>query len=192
MVVILALSSDAASSQQTGATLGPFLHWLLPWATSLQIDAAHLVVRKAAHVTVYAVLAALWFRAFVRGRGWPPRASALVALVIALVWASVDEVHQSFTSARTAAAGDVLIDGTGAALAVAMGGLGWSVVFERAADFLLLIAAAGGAFFVAVDLATGVPASVLWVVTPVAMAALAARRWQRRQPQGFEAPPSGP
>jgi hypothetical protein len=141
---------------------------------------------------LYAVLAALWFRAFVRGRGWPPRASALVALVIALVWASVDEVHQSFTSARTAAAGDVLIDGTGAALAVAMGGLGWSVVFEGAADFLLLIAAAGGAFFVAVDLATGVPASVLWVVTPVAMAALAARRWQRRQPQGFEAPPSGP
>lgn len=195
MAVILVLSSDAASSQQTGAVLGPLVRWLVPWASPWQVDAVHMVVRKTAHVTVYAVLAGLWFRFLFRGRGWSRGGSVLVVLLIALAWASLDELHQSFTPSRTGAVGDVVIDGVGAALAVVGGATGWRRALERATDVLLLVAALGGALVIAVDAAAGVPARAFWITGPAA-AVILALRWRRRarpagaQPDGARTVPS--
>jgi VanZ family protein len=71
------------------------------------------ILRKAAHVTEYAVLCWLWWRAFERRR-------LLLAAGIALAYAATDEVHQHFVTGRHASFLDWLIDGVGVGIAVAL------------------------------------------------------------------------
>src|ERR687887_2448303 len=70
------------------------------------------VLRKCAHVTEYAVLGALLYRAFER------EAPALAA---GIAYAATDEVHQHFVRGRHASPVDVAIDAVG----VAIGMLVW-------------------------------------------------------------------
>jgi len=65
------------------------------------------VLRKCAHATEYAILAALLWRALGR---------ELLALLLAVAYAATDEVHQLFVSGRHGSPLDVAIDGAGAAL----------------------------------------------------------------------------
>jgi VanZ family protein len=173
---VTALSFDVGSGERTGSMLGPLLQRLLPWADPLQIEAVHFAIRKAAHVTVYAVLAALWYRFFARGQGWTTRASALAAFAIAVAWAVLDEVHQAFTPSRTGAAMDVGIDAIGAALAVSIAALGPAAFLDRATGVLLWFAAVGGGAAVAIDAVVGVRSPALWIAVPAAIALLVLRR----------------
>jgi hypothetical protein len=110
-------STDMMSGEHTSRFLIPFLRWLKPdisWATILEI---HLLVRKAAHVTEYAILTGLIFRALrdlVRRFWW----RAALAFLPAFVFAAVDEYHQSFVPSRTSSVRDVLIDYAGAILGI--------------------------------------------------------------------------
>ena len=72
MAVIVVLSSDAGSTEHTAHWIVPLLRLLAPHATPTQLDALHGLVRKAGHFTEYALLAALWYRAFVEGRRLRP------------------------------------------------------------------------------------------------------------------------
>src|SRR6185436_2093425 len=65
------------------------------------------VLRKGAHITEYAILGALLYRAF--GREAP-------ALAAGLAYAATDELHQHFVRGRHASTVDVAIDGIGLAL----------------------------------------------------------------------------
>jgi VanZ family protein len=76
------------------------------------------VLRKCAHVTEYAVLGALLYRAFER------EAPALAA---GIAYAATDEVHQHFVRGRHASPVDVGIDAVG----VAVGMLLWLRVRPR-------------------------------------------------------------
>ena len=76
------------------------------------------VLRKCAHVTEYAVLGALLYRAFER------EAPALAA---GIAYAATDEVHQHFVRGRHASPVDVGIDTVG----VALGMLLWLRVRAR-------------------------------------------------------------
>ncbi len=109
-------STDLMSAEHTSRFLTPFLRWLNPEISWAAIAQAHLFVRKAAHVTEYAVLTALLFR------GWrsalSARSSVAAALGTAILFAVGDEFHQTFVATRTGAIGDVLIDGSGALLGV--------------------------------------------------------------------------
>ncbi len=117
MVVILVwLSSDAFSAEQTGGRLATLLRWLLPSVTPAQINGAHTLVRTSGHVAVYALLAGLWLRAFVRERVLPGSAAAWAAFAITVAWACVDELNQSTMASRTGSAMDVALDAAGAAL----------------------------------------------------------------------------
>ena len=61
--IILAVNStDLMSAQHTSRFIEPFLRWLNPDISAASILAVQLVVRKAAHVTEYAILAALLLR----------------------------------------------------------------------------------------------------------------------------------
>ena len=157
MATIVWFSTAEFSAENTGTVLGPLFRWLLPAATDAQ-------------------LAALWFVALTRERGLPPRRAAWVALGVAVVWAVLDELHQAMVPSRTASAMDVALDSTGAMAAAVFGRYGGSPVLEVAALFFLWAAAAGGAIVIAVDLASGVPAGVLWLTAPAAALALALRR----------------
>ena len=75
-LLIAWLSTDSWSATETAAFLLPLLHRLIPWATPDQIDALHWLIRKGAHVSEYAVLAALWSFALVRRDGAAPLARA--------------------------------------------------------------------------------------------------------------------
>ena len=69
-----------------------------------------LVLRKLAHITIYA---ALWF-ALLRASEWR---RPLAATVVALLYAAGDELHQHFVHGRHGTPVDVAIDALGFALA---------------------------------------------------------------------------
>lgn len=79
-----------------------------------------LFVRKAAHMTEYAILALLLCHAL---RLSGARRPARWALLACLAYAATDEFHQSFVGGRGPSPVDVMIDTAGAALALAGRGL---------------------------------------------------------------------
>src|SRR2546427_3012596 len=95
MGVIMLLSTDTGSAAHTGELLLPLLHWLLPWASPGDLAAIHGLVRKGAHLTEYAILAALWYRAFTRGRRLTPPTAGWLAFGISLAWATLDEIGRA-------------------------------------------------------------------------------------------------
>lgn len=176
MALIAWFSTADFSAENTGSVLRPVFQWLLPHATDAQLATLHALTRKLAHFTEYAVLATLWFVALTRERGLARRPAAWLAFVVAAGWAFLDEFHQAFVPSRTASPLDVVLDSAGALAAAVVGGHGGGRVLEVAAVALLWGAAAGGALVIAIDLASGVSAGVLWLTAPAATIALAARR----------------
>jgi VanZ family protein len=73
-----------------------------------------LIGRKLLHFAEYALLCFLWWR-LVRTR-LPERRAALVAFLIASLYAATDELHQSFVDGRHGTPVDWAIDSAGAAL----------------------------------------------------------------------------
>jgi VanZ family protein len=111
MIFIFIGSTDLLSAAHTSRFIGPFLRWFSPDVSDATIASVQLVVRKFGHLTEYAILAALLCRAF-----WQRAQSG--AFIIAALYATLDEFHQSFVSSRTASLWDVLVDWMGAAIGV--------------------------------------------------------------------------
>ena len=120
MTLIFSASADAQSTEHTSRILGPLLRWLWPDISQEKIELARWVVRKAAHLTEFAILAWLWWRALRRPVRRDPRPwswpVAGLALAGVLLYAASDEFHQSFVPNRTASFIDVTIDTSGGAL----------------------------------------------------------------------------
>jgi VanZ family protein len=122
MWIIFSASSDRFSFHHSSRIIGPLVHWLLPHLSDEAVHAIVVTVRKYAHLTEYAVLALLLWRALRR----PPRADAppwrwsKAALVLALIalYAASDEFHQAFVPSREGCVSDVLLDTAGGALAL--------------------------------------------------------------------------
>ena len=116
-------STDLMSSEHTSRFLVPFLRWLKPDISGTTIAQIHFLIRKGGHLTEYAILVVLLWRAFrwqragVRQSLWPHGASALA---VAIVFAATDEYHQSFIPSRGSSPVDVLIDSCGAVLGLAL------------------------------------------------------------------------
>ncbi len=176
MAVVLVMSSSPMSAENTGSILRPLLAWAgLPPA---QVDLVHGVVRKAAHLAEYGILAALWRRAFVRSGVARPAVAGMLALAIAVVCAVIDETYQSLLATRTGALGDVGFDTLGALTAIVVAQLGWWKTVDLATGGLLWIAVIGGIGALALDAAGGTGGGVLWLTVP-AGAALLVYRWRR-------------
>ena len=82
----------------------------IPGLTS-GLDFWDLLLRKAAHVTEFAILGALLARAL--GRSLP-------AIVVGVAYAVLDEIHQSFVPDRAGVPLDVVIDTVGVVLGVVL------------------------------------------------------------------------
>lgn len=114
-------SSDSMSASKTSRIVRPLLLWLFPAITEEGLLYAHFLVRKAAHLTEYALLALLAARAFLTSshallrRRW-----VVVAIVFVACCALLDEYHQSFLASRTGTIYDSLLDTTGGAIAIAL------------------------------------------------------------------------
>jgi len=179
MGVILWLASDSGSAEHTGRLIIPILRGLFPGASPLQIEALHAATRKLAHAVEYAILAGLWSRAFVAGRGRAPRSAAWRAWAIAAAWAGIDETYQSTLPSRSGSAMDVALDAIGALAGTLLAVYGWRPTADRFARALLWVAAVGGAALVALNLLAGVDSGVLWVTVPAAALALVLVRRRR-------------
>jgi VanZ family protein len=122
IALIFSASADTQSYEHSAALFGlfePFLHWLFPQMSPEQIGEIHHLFRKFGHLTEYAVLALLLWRAVGRRvkhdpRPWSWRAVRLVLLMV-MLFAATDEFHQSFVSNRTSLVSDVFIDTAGGA-----------------------------------------------------------------------------
>ena len=120
MSVIFTASSDAMSGQRTSRFIGPFLRWLYPRISDETVMSVQFFVRKGAHMTEYAILAGLLWRARRHAskddaRPWRLE-EAVFALLISALYAGSDEFHQRFVTSREASLLDVTIDIAGAAL----------------------------------------------------------------------------
>ena len=126
VALIWTLSGESYSAASTSRYLTPFLRWLYPEISWRAILRVHLFVRKSAHLTEYAVLAVLVFRALRLSLdvSTPRLIGLALALVVAV--AAVDELRQSVLAARTGSLVDVAINFTGGAL-----GVGLIVAFHR-------------------------------------------------------------
>jgi VanZ family protein len=126
MALIFGGSTNVLSVQHTSRFLVPFLRWLKPNISTEAIKNIQTVIRKSGHMTEYAVLALLLFRAKRASRPldsisdttlWNP-SDAAFAIGISALYAATDEFHQYFVATRQASLWDVLIDVCGASLAM--------------------------------------------------------------------------
>ena len=122
MGFIFAMSTRLGGSDNTSRLVEPVLRWLFPRLSADGLEALHHWIRKSAHFTEYAVLGLLVFRALARSFPAGDRPGfrlAGFALLISAAYAATDEFHQCFVAGRTPGLGDVLIDASGAAVALA-------------------------------------------------------------------------
>jgi VanZ family protein len=122
MALIFVGSTDVLSTPHTSRFLGPALRWLFPGFTNESLQGVQAVIRKFGHLTEYAILAILLWRARrqpvandTRPWSW---CDARFAVVIAGLYAVTDEFHQSFVSTRQGSPWDVLIDTVGATIGI--------------------------------------------------------------------------
>jgi len=120
ITVIWIFSGESFSAGSTSGLLGTLLRWLHPDISWRALVRAHFYARKAAHLTEYAVLAVLAFRALRLSLAVSmPRVIGL-ALGLVVTVAALDELRQSFLATRTGSLTDVAIDFTGGALGVVL------------------------------------------------------------------------
>lgn len=108
-------STDVFSGENTRNIVERIVLWFKPHTHEHTLMKINYLVRKLAHFTEYAVLAALLFRAFRADSrlGWRWRWAAY-SFGMALIWALLDEFHQTFTHTRGGSIYDSLLDTSGA------------------------------------------------------------------------------
>jgi len=100
--IILSAANDRFSDEQTAGWLERLFGMSTP-------QAVNVLMRKSGHVLAYAVLALL---------AWRAHRTYVVAMLVALAVSIVDETTQAMTITREGSPFDVLLDTSGAALAL--------------------------------------------------------------------------
>ena len=125
VIYLMSAAPGRVSSQQSGLVVR-LLSLLLPdalAADALLMERLETLVRKAAHMSEYAVLFCLYARAL---RLSGVRHAGRIAFALSVGYAATDELHQAFVPDRGPSPIDVMIDACGALL-------GWAAawLFER-------------------------------------------------------------
>ncbi len=116
MVVIFRFSTEAGDASSGRSDI--IVHWLQGIGIPGSGETLGFLVRKAAHMAEYAVLALLSFYAL---RAHIERGRALLwSFGVTVVYAISDEIHQLFVPGRTGSPRDVLVDALGAAIGLAL------------------------------------------------------------------------
>ena len=121
MAVMLVFSTDSFAAEPTGELLWHVCSGLALHVTYAQYALLHVLTRKAAHLTAYALLAGLLLRAFRAGaagaRHWR---WAVLSFVLVALHAGLDEDHQAYTQYRTGSVADSVLDMSGGLIALAL------------------------------------------------------------------------
>ena len=119
MTLIFLGSTDVLSAEHTSRFLIPFLRWLDPEISWAALRSIQILVRKIGHLTEYAILAVLVWRALT-GSNWKSSRAFTASLAACALFAASDEFHQSFVPSRTSSIHDVMIDICGALIGLAI------------------------------------------------------------------------
>lgn len=124
MMIIFSASGDSNSFQRSSRILRPILEWMFPSMPEEQVHKLVTVARKGAHVTEYAILAILFWRAVAQPKWRDPEPwnwkLAMASILFVALYAATDELHQSTVPNRQGSAWDVLIDTVGAVIGILM------------------------------------------------------------------------
>jgi VanZ family protein len=123
LAVIFVGSTSIMSTEHTSRYIVPFLLRLKPGMSPDAIWTILVVIRKCMHVTEYAILALLLWRALRSVQTLHPGTLTLFGgvLVSCALFAASDEFHQTFVKSRTPSVRDVLLDVGGALLGLLIG-----------------------------------------------------------------------
>lgn len=117
-LVIFSLSTGGFGPSFTGPLLARALSLFHLTIATASFGVLHLCVRKAAHLTEYAILALLLCESSKEPPfPWYPRRLVGCFLIVA-VYSLTDEYHQSFVPGRTASLTDCGIDSIGEAIGI--------------------------------------------------------------------------
>lgn len=114
MAFIAFASTGELSASNTSRILRPLLLWLFPDVSAERLATMHFLARKGAHFAEYFVLGFLAARAFATSSldrlkdNW-----FRWSILLVMVYALLDEYHQSFVPSRTGSIYDSLIDFSG-------------------------------------------------------------------------------
>jgi VanZ family protein len=115
--VIFTFSTDTFSSDHTQSVVIGVLRFFFQHTSESTLLMLHDFIRKCAHVGEYFVFGVLLFRAIrIPEQGWKLR-WAFLAILVAALYASSDEIHQIFVPSRGASIWDALLDTAGASVA---------------------------------------------------------------------------
>ena len=107
-------STGAFSAQSTNSYIDPLLRRLFGELSPEGFRFAHTIIRKSAHFIEYAVLGILMSRALTEPGAPIPRRIVVKTIAYCALYASLDELHQTFVPSRTGSPYDVLLDAVGA------------------------------------------------------------------------------
>lgn len=117
LFVLAAFSTDTFSAEHTGGILLKVLHALFGQISAQLFQLIHFLIRKSAHFCSYGLLGALaffsWRATLPSFQRWTFRWS-LLAVLLAVTAAGLDEFHQSFVPSRGSSVRDVFLDFAGA------------------------------------------------------------------------------
>jgi VanZ family protein len=116
---LIFIGSGNLLSGSNTSTLIRVVRWLIPTAGDEKLAIFHFLVRKAGHLTVYAILALLAARAFrTSSRDWLRTRWFWAAFILTAAYSLTDEFHQSFVPSRGGSIYDCLIDSAGGLIAL--------------------------------------------------------------------------
>ena len=123
MSVIFFSSTGAGNSDHSYSLIHRLLEIISPEQarniSHATLSVVNIVLRKAAHVTEYALLTLLAVRAIQQGAPKLKKSAFFGAFLLSAVYACSDEFHQRFVGSRTSSPVDVAIDLVGVTLVMA-------------------------------------------------------------------------
>lgn len=134
MAIIFAFSAQPYERQDIRPLLGntldlsllePFVNWIhFTYAQSeVSVEVLGIAgileffIRKGAHFGVFFILMCFFIVALIKSSSLKRHSIVLIALLLSVIYACLDEYHQGFTENRTPFIGDVVIDSAGAVAA---------------------------------------------------------------------------
>jgi VanZ family protein len=121
MGLIFYLSTKGWGNHQTESFMDKLLTAYLPPVRAqlslAELDMLNYAVRKLAHFTEYAILTTLGYGACFKALNQMPLNALRYGLLVSILFAISDELHQAFEPGRTSLMTDVFIDSLGASAA---------------------------------------------------------------------------
>src|SRR5262245_27665562 len=111
-------STDQFSTAETSRVIVPVLMFFFPGVSSHQLHIWHEVIRKFSHMSEYFILALLTYRILQHEQQQDLIKPKVVTILVVLVAAILDELHQRFTASRNSSLIDVGYDCLGAVWAL--------------------------------------------------------------------------